>query len=446
MKKFLPLLCLLAMMATSCFKEVGVPVTIDFVYTLTDSSSTVPVNVSFTNRCIGATNYRWTFEGGEPSSSNYENPGTVVYKQAGVYTVKLEAWNEDSREIKELTLHLDSAVQVAFDADIVLNDFSPVTVAFTNHTTGATAYTWTFEGGEPAASSEADPGTVTFTTPGNHLVTLTVDNGSKKFSTTRIIAVKAPLSAEMELTPSFNDDDLEAPLIATLNNKSTSFITQRWLASGGIIADDTLSRTSVYFEDPGTYVITLQVGNGKGSETVTKEIVVKPNSGLRTLTDVKLGISTAYSTIGCFYSTRLRKVYREGDDLSVDGREIDIAFFGLSQAFTYNKFISPLHVSDYAFPVIPAATASVFINSAENCGCASLTSSQFDAMTDDAPLRALTIQASDAAERQFDSNILPRIILFKTQDGRKGAIKVKEFVADGRQSYLVTDIKIQKYE
>ena len=32
----------------------------------------------------------------------------------------------------------------------------------------------------------------------------------------------------------------------------------------------------------------------------------------------------------------------------------------------------------------------------------------------------------------------------KTEDGRKGAIKIKDFVANGTSSYILVDIKVQK--
>ena len=44
----------------------------------------------------------------------------------------------------------------------------------------------------------------------------------------------------------------------------------------------------------------------------------------------------------------------------------------------------------------------------------------------------------------FNNSVLPRIIPFKTQDNRKGLIKIKEFVADGLNSYIIIDIKVQK--
>ena len=44
----------------------------------------------------------------------------------------------------------------------------------------------------------------------------------------------------------------------------------------------------------------------------------------------------------------------------------------------------------------------------------------------------------------FNKDLIPRIVLFQTSDGRKGAIKIKEYVNEGLQSYILADIKIQK--
>jgi len=44
----------------------------------------------------------------------------------------------------------------------------------------------------------------------------------------------------------------------------------------------------------------------------------------------------------------------------------------------------------------------------------------------------------------FDNSVVPRIVLFQTRDGRKGAIKIKQFVQNGAASYIVADIKVQK--
>lgn len=449
MTKIIPytLLAALLLFLAACYKEVPHPVAADFAYVIADSSQTVPAAVNFTNRTTGATGFKWTFEGGEPATSEYENPGTVTFKQAGSHKVTLEAWNEDIRETKTITIQLDSAVQVAFDAEIQVNDFSPVQVKFTNRTNGATSYNWTFEGGDPATANVQAPPVVTFTTAGNHQVTLQVSNGGESFTLSKTITIKPALSADFELTPSSFDDDYEAPLTAILKSKSSSYLSQQWQSTGGKLTSDTASDNTLFFNDPGTYTVTLTNGNGKDTRTVTKTITVKPNSRLRTITDVKLGISTAHADIGCFYSTRLRKVFRKGDDLSVNGKEIDLVFFGLNKNFTYNKFVSPDSASNYTFGAIPGATVTRIINKQEQCNCSvQFTTATFDAMQNDAPLQSLQLPANATGGIQFDYNMLPRIILFQTQDGRKGAVKIKDYVLEGSTGYILADIKVQKYE
>src|SRR5690606_22293757 len=153
---------------------------------------------------------------------------------------------------------LDSAVQVAFDAEIQLNDFSPVQVKFTNRTTGGSSYSWTFEGGEPAASEEPAPPPVTFTTPGPHEVTLQVSNGGQTFSLSKTITGQPPLSTDFELKPSFHHDDYDAALTAILESKGSSYLTQQWQSSGGVLNSDPAASTTLFLQDPGTYTITLK--------------------------------------------------------------------------------------------------------------------------------------------------------------------------------------------
>ena len=67
----------------------------------------------------------------------------------------------------------------------------------------------------------------------------------------------------------------------------------------------------------------------------------------------------------------------------------------------------------------------------------------FDAMVNDTPIKSLNISYSAAGAQEFGFTY-PRIILFKTQDGRKGAIKIKDMVKNGTSSYILCDIKVQK--
>lgn len=47
----------------SCYQEQEIPVTIDFDYTVTEGSFTVPVEITLSNNTTGADFYNWTMEG-----------------------------------------------------------------------------------------------------------------------------------------------------------------------------------------------------------------------------------------------------------------------------------------------------------------------------------------------------------------------------------------------
>jgi hypothetical protein len=65
-------------------------------------------------------------------------------------------------------------------------------------------------------------------------------------------------------------------------------------------------------------------------------------------------------------------------------------------------------------------------------------------MENDDILSILSVAENDSGEQYFTGDIVPRIILFETDDGRKGAVKIKDFVSNGLDSYILVDIKVQK--
>lgn len=436
---------LVPLLLAACFSEQVIPVTINFTYEVRNNDYSIPVAIMFDNLTHGAENYQWTFEGGEPAASSERNPGVVLYPKEGTYKVKLEAWSEDGRESKEITLQLLGNVTVDFETSIAINNIAPVTVSITNKTAGGTAYHWQFPGGEPAAFSGYAPPAVLYTTPGEHPITLVVENGAERDTLIRVISVLPALEPDFAIEPSFDDDDYEAPLNAVLVNSTVGGLAWQWSSTaGGAINGSTSRQPSVFFESPGTYTVTLTAGNGKETKRISRQITVKPNSGLRTLTDVKLGINTAHGSMGSLYSTTLRRTIRKNDPDSL-GKYVDLAFFGLNAAFTYNRFVSPDSVQNYTFDAIPQARVTHFINSQELCSCgADFTAAGFDQMVTDEPLKGIAIQSTAGGVQPFDNTSVPRIVLFATDDNRKGAIKIKAFHSDGLQSYILVDIKVQK--
>jgi PKD repeat protein len=425
-----------------CSKETVIEVKTDFSYRVLDSNFTTPVRISFTNNTTGAENYLWTFEGGNPATSTKREPGTVQFDNAGNYKITLEAWNPDSRTRKEINFTLDSAVTIAFDTAVVINRFSPVQLQIRNQTRGGSTFNWTFQGGSPATSTLREPPLITFTDTGSHTIILSVSNGRRNFSLSKTLYVLPALKADFSIVPAFQNEDLEVPLTATLQNQTVSGLNWQWTASGGTISRPDQKSPTILFQNPGTYTVALTANNNKQTRQVSKTYTVFANRNLRTFSDIELGINTAHSTIGSFFSTTLRRKFTTNDRLDTLGKYIDIVYFGLNQNFTFNKFLSPDSAGRYTFADIPQAIHVDYINKLESCNCGiNFTAADFDAMNTDAPIRNLNINANQI---QFSNITVPRIVLFRTRDGRKGAIKIKRFVPAGQQSYIVVDIKVQK--
>jgi len=440
--------CLLIYCLLGCAKEEAIPVTADFNIEVVNNDFSVPVQVKITNLTEGADTYNWNFVGAMPENSTDRNPGTIVYTQEGDYSIKLEASNQDGEvDSKTIEIPIDADIAIGFTTDILVDNFPPMEVDITNTTVGADSYNWTFQDGTPTSSTNQHPNNVIFNNPGEHTITLEVSNGLETYQTEQTVTVAPHLVADFDYEVNFEDDDFQAPVTLTLINKSISATSYTWTFTGGTPSTSTDENPTVTFNTSGTYTLELQATNGKETLTTSQSITVVPNTNIRTFQDIKLGINTAHSSnvIGAFFSTITREVYKKEDVTTENGAAIDIAFFGLNQNFNLNKFVSPDQVQTLTYDAIPNATHTKFINLQESCGCAtSMSIAEFDAITEDTLLTGLTITETTGGLQDFDNSVVPRIVLFETQDGRKGALKIKDFVVDGVNSYVVVDIKVMK--
>ena len=151
--------------------------------------------VNFTNTSTGYQASRtWTFEGGNPATSTEENP-RVVYSAPGTYQVSLTIANACGQNTKTETAYItvtDAQSSEAPEADFSFatsqqgNGFS---VQFSDLSTNLpTSWSWTFENGTPATSTEQNP-VVVFATEGNYLVSLVAENEYGRDSIARTIHV-----------------------------------------------------------------------------------------------------------------------------------------------------------------------------------------------------------------------------------------------------------------
>jgi PKD repeat protein len=442
------LLLLLFIVITSCYQETAISIEGDFTTSYANEDESIPVIIKIDNKITGADTYEWTFEGGNPVASSSKNPGEILYNKQGTYTIKLTAKNVDG-ESKEFskTVVIKDGINIEFTDEIVKSNYSPVEVVLKNNTIGeGLTFKWEFQNGIPESFTGKTPPNVIFTTPGNHTITLTVSNGFESEKQTKTITVTSYLVSLFSYVPKFDDDDYEAPVTIDFTNKSISATNYKWTFEGGNPASSTEENPSVVFTNAGNHEVTLEAFNDKTSQVFKSTITVLPDTNLRILTNVKLGINSAHnnSNIGAMFSTVTRQVYKADEINDQNRSSIDMVFQGLNSNFTYNRFISPDQANNYGFLALKNAQSTIFINSQNLCNCGlNFTETQFDAMINDSPIKSLNINYSSSGAQEFGFSY-PRIILFKTQDSRKGVIKIKDMVKNGVSSYILCDIKVQK--
>ena len=438
----IPLLFLLC----SCYQEQVLEVKALFRIEVVNNNYAVPVLVKISNSTSGAESYVWTMSGAEPSFSSDRNPGTLQYNNPGTYIIHLEATNQNGgKDSRDKTITVDAAIRIGFTINNNASWYPDATVSINNKTIGATSYQWTFAGGTPASSTQQQPGKVIFSAPGTHIITLKASNSRVSYTKDTIVAVLPDLTNDFNISWAADDNDMEVPFTAYLQNSSLSATRSEWNCSGGLPSTSTATSPTVSYALPGTYTLRLTASNDKKSLTKTQTITLLPNSNLFRFSNVHLGVNTAQNTIGCYFSSSLGKALKASEVTDANGSSIDFVYFGFDYTFRYNKFISPNNVQSYTFSYIPNAITSNIINTQESCECGtSITIAQFDALVNDDLLQSTSINQTAAGQTEFNSTALPRIVLFQTQDGRKGVIKVKKCVAAGQQSYIECDIKVMK--
>ena len=427
---------------SSCYKETPVTVSANFEIEVIDNDYSVPVVIRVSNRSVGADLYEWTFEGGKPEKSNKLNADDIIYDKPGVYTIRLAAWNSTERKVNDLTINLDSALNASFTYTTLINNYAPVEVVLTNHSYGGHQYYWEFGKGEPSYSEMKNPPTITFKEAGSYIVSLQVSSTREVIIYADTIHVLPALGdADFTWNPSENNQDVEVPFKATLSANCIGALSYRWSVDGGVVADDTLANTEVFFDKAGKYIVCLEVTNDKEIKRVTKDITVFENSNLYTIKKLKFGTIKALTSIGCFYSSKNRTVLTPSHLTLENGRYIDFVFWGLGSDLVRSCIISPDSSALKALPDVPNASHTWLINNPTI-----MTLNQFIQIEDDKLLYSLPIKANSDKNLNsyFTKDDLPHLVLFQTQDGRKGAMNIKEFISDGENSYVLADIKVQK--
>ncbi len=224
--------------------------------------ATNEMTVNFTNQSTDADGYVWLF--GDGQNSTEQNP-SHTYASYGTYTVLLIASNLCGADTMSVVIEL-STVPNSFFSYSAHDGCAPFQVQFIDQSqNNPTSWLWTFEGGDPATSSQQNP-LVTYNTPGQYFVSLLVQNaqGSDVLVLDDLIQVSGAPDATFNHTQTENVVSLEYPGI--------DYDSLKWSFGDGR-TDNSLNPT-VEYSVSGQYQISLIVYNACGTDTTSLWVTI----------------------------------------------------------------------------------------------------------------------------------------------------------------------------
>ncbi|ACL16750.1 PKD domain-containing protein [Methanosphaerula palustris] len=242
-------------------------------FTATPTTGAAPLTVQFTDTTTGRpTSWYWNF--GDGYASGAQNP-SHLYSTAGTYSVTLTATNAVSGS-KSITktgyITVTEAPAITPVADFTAtpsNGAAPLAIQFTDRSTNAKQWSWTF--GDGTTSTEQHP-SHTYTTAGTYTVVLTVRNAAGQSNTktqTNLISVTSPVSetpaADFTATPTSGTGPLTVRFTDTSTGVPTGWY---WFFGDGYCAFE--KNPSHIFAQAGTYTVQLYTFNANGNSLKTK--------------------------------------------------------------------------------------------------------------------------------------------------------------------------------
>ncbi|MCO5231098.1 MAG: PKD domain-containing protein [Chitinophagales bacterium] len=257
---------------------------------IVDENFTVDIKFSDTVGCGSLTTHfepvisslyrsiKWTFD---PALSVYMETQTIQGNTPGIYKVKIEAVSQfGCVASQERTLYIDNVPQVDFVASPLLGCNVPQTVKFTNQSTDADNYKWSF--GNGGSSTDVHPST-TYTRLGDYFVRLTAYSThgcSNEIVKSKYVSIAQPIA----VIETSNDGGC-IPFNTTFKVNCTNGFTVsnvKWDFGNGNTFNG-ISPPSQTYNSEGTYTVKAIVSFKEGC------------SGIALSHNIKVGSNTNYT-------------------------------------------------------------------------------------------------------------------------------------------------------
>jgi len=225
-----------------------------------ETEGCAPMTVNYENTSSNSPDtYAWEFEGGSPSSSSDVNP-QVTYTASGSYDVTLTVTNTNGSNSETFTDYI--TINDVPTTDFIANE-NGLEVTFTDQSSGAVSYAWTF--GDGNSSTSANP-THTYQAEGVYTVVLETTNECGTTSESITINNYTPVTALFTSVITSGCADLEVEFTDQSSANATEWL---WTFEGGTPATSTMQNPTVSYTAAGQYDVKLTVSHPQSSETVT---------------------------------------------------------------------------------------------------------------------------------------------------------------------------------
>ncbi len=242
---------------STIIKNIVAHQTPDAIAAVSGNTGCAPYSVSFSNNSIAATSYVWNF--GDGSTSILQTP-SHTYTTPGDYTVTLIAIGASGCSdtlIINPVIHVKPTPTAVFSSSVV-NGCAPLSVAFTDQSTGLDSplYSWNMGNGQTSNSQNTS---AFYTNSGTYSVTQIVTNaeGCTDTATTTIVVNPLPVASA-----SVQNQVGCSPLTATFQNNSTGATGNLWNFGDG--ATSTNANPSHTYTTAGSFIVSLVASNQFG--------------------------------------------------------------------------------------------------------------------------------------------------------------------------------------
>lgn len=249
-------------------------------FSMSDAITCVGNTLEFTDQTSGGgevTDWDWIFESGMPSTSNLENPGLITYSNPGTFDVMLKVTTEDG-EIDSITMQITviectpiasfSVIDtICIGEPFLVTDLSTCNLPLTS-------WDWNLQGANPSSSVLQDPGGIVYSTVGTYNITLTVGVGQVMDDTTLTLVVVdcAPYASFSMVDTVCMGEPFN---IIDLSSSDLPILSWNWDFTGANPSNSAVQDPeNIVYNLPGTYSVTLTVGNSEKIDDTTLTIVV----------------------------------------------------------------------------------------------------------------------------------------------------------------------------